>query len=49
MGDQSSTAVTEDNAIDVDVLASGAFDEAPASDIGFFGMSSNAILLSSNN
>lgn len=35
---QSGNAVTEHNAVGVDALASGAFDEAPASDIGFFGM-----------
>lgn len=40
---QSGNAVTEHSAIGVDALASGAFDEAPASEIGFFGVSSNAI------
>lgn len=41
---QSGTAITEGDPIGVDALASGAFDEAPAADIGFFGMPSNAIL-----
>lgn len=44
---QSGMAVNESNAISVDTLASGAFDEAPASDIGFFGISSITILVSS--
>lgn len=44
---QSGTSITEGDPISVDALASGAFDEAPASDIGFFGMPSNAILLPS--
>jgi len=34
---QSIAAVTDGDEIGVDALASGAFDEAPASDIGFFG------------
>lgn len=46
---QSSSAVTEHSAISVDALASSAFDEAPASDIGFFGMSSNAVWFYFNN
>lgn len=46
---QSGNTAAEHSAIGVDALASSAFDEAPASDIGFFGMSSKAILLFSNN
>lgn len=46
---QSGNTAAEHSAIGVDALASSAFDEAPASDIGFFGRSFNAVRFSSNN